>query len=294
MKKIGIDIKRKIIQIAAFGFTNSKLANFPKGKIYTGNWKQFCNPGLNCYSCPAATYSCPIGAMQAVAGSMNYSFSFYAVGFLLAVGVLFGRLICGYVCPFGLVQEIIHFIPVKKIKIPKWMTYIKYVVLAVFVMILPVAVTNYMGIGKPAYCQYICPAGTLEGGLPLLSTHSELRQTLGHIFSLKLTILILVVAGCSFIYRFFCKTLCPLGAIYGILNKISFYHMTVDGHKCINCGKCASVCRMDVNPVRECDSAECIRCGKCVESCPTEAITLGFRHKRNGCSVREKQERKNE
>jgi len=101
------------------------------------------------------------------------------------------------------VQEIIHFIPVKKIKVPKWMTYIKYVMLAVFVMILPVAVTNYMGIGKPAYCQYICPAGTLEGGLPLLSIHSELRQTLGPIFSLKLTILILVVAGCSFVYRFF-------------------------------------------------------------------------------------------
>jgi len=285
MKK-GIDMKRKMIQIASFGFTNSRLANFPKGKIYTGNWKQFCNPGLNCYSCPAATYACPIGAMQAVAGSMNYSFSFYVVGFLLAVGVLFGRLICGYVCPFGLLQELIHLIPVKKIRIPKWMTYIKYVVLAVFVIILPVAITNYMGIGKPTFCQYICPAGTLEGGIPLLSTHNELRQALGHIFSLKIAILIFVVAGCCFVYRFFCKTLCPLGAIYGLLNKISFYHMSVDEHKCIKCGKCTSVCKMDVNPVKECDSAECIRCGKCVESCPAGAIRLGFRDERNGYQER--------
>ncbi len=281
MKKIGINVKRKLIQIAAFGFTNSKLANFSKGNIYTGNWKQFCNPGLNCYSCPAATYACPIGAMQAVAGSMNYRFSFYVVGFLLAVGVLFGRLICGYICPFGLIQEVIHLLPVKKIKIPKWMTYIKYAVLLVFVIILPAAVTNYMGIGKPTFCQYICPAGTLEGGIPLLSTHSELRQTLGHIFSLKITILVLVVIGCCFVYRFFCKTLCPLGAIYGLLNKVSFYHMTIDDHKCIHCGKCASVCKMDVNPVKECDSAECIRCGKCVESCPTDAIHLGFRDKKS-------------
>lgn len=281
MKNIGIDIKRKIIQIAAFGFTNSKLGNFPKGKIYTGNWKQFCNPGLNCYSCPAATYACPIGAMQAVAGSMNYSFSFYVVGFVLAIGVIFGRLICGYICPFGLVQELIHKIPVKKFKLPKWTTYIKYIILVVFVLILPVAVTNYIGVGKPAFCQYICPAGTLEGGIPLLSTHNELRQTLGSIFSLKITILILVVIGCSFVYRFFCKTLCPLGAIYGLLNKISFYHMSIDEHKCVNCGKCASVCKMDVNPVKECDSTECIRCGKCVESCPTGAIRMGFKGREN-------------
>lgn len=85
-------IKRKLIQIAAFGFTNSHLGNFAGGKLYTGKWKQFCNPGLNCYSCPAATLACPIGAMQAVAGSMQYNFSFYVVGFLLAAGVLLADL----------------------------------------------------------------------------------------------------------------------------------------------------------------------------------------------------------
>lgn len=97
MNRIGTDIKRKIIQIAAFGFTNSRLGNFAKGKIYTGEWKKFCTPGLNCYSCPAATFACPIGAMQAVAGSVDYKLSFYVVGFLLAIGVIFGRFICGYI-----------------------------------------------------------------------------------------------------------------------------------------------------------------------------------------------------
>lgn len=179
-------IKRKLIQVAAFGFTNSKVGNFSKGEIYKGNWKQFCNPGLNCYSCPAATYACPIGALQSVSGSMNFNFSFYVMGFLLAIGVLFGRLICGYVCPFGLIQEIIYKIPFPKYKLPKWTKYIKFAILLIFVIILPITLTNYMGVGKPAFCQYICPAGTLEGGLPLLSTHPELRETIGSLFSLNL------------------------------------------------------------------------------------------------------------
>lgn len=269
-------IKRKLIQIAAFGFTNPYLGNFRDGKIYTGSWKKFCNPGLNCYSCPAASYACPIGALQAVGGSMNYNFSFYVVGFLLAIGVIFGRLICGYVCPFGLLQELLYKIPFPKSKLPKWTTYIKYVVLVIFVLILPVAVTNYMGIGKPAFCEFICPAGTLEGGIPLLSTHSELRQTIGHIFSIKITILILILLGTLSVYRFFCKTLCPLGAIYGLLNKISLYHLEIDKTLCVNCGKCSKVCQMDVDPVKTPDSMECIRCGACAAACPVNALHLEF------------------
>ena len=195
--------------------------NFKEGKIFQGKWKQFCNPGLNCYSCPAASFACPIGALQAVNGSMNFNFSFYVVGILLAFGVLLGRFICGWLCPFGLLQEFIHKLPSPKLKLPKIFTYIKYIILIVFVILLPIVATNYMGMGKPAFCQYICPAGTLEGGISLLSTHPELRQTIGGLFFLKIFILILTMIGCILIYRFFCKILCPLGAIYGLMNKIS-------------------------------------------------------------------------
>ena len=151
--KMNNAIKRKLIQIAAFGFTNSHLGNFAGGKLYTGKWKQFCNPGLNCYSCPAATLACPIGAMQAVAGSMQYNFSFYVVGFLLAAGVLLGRFVCGWICPFGLVQELFYKIPSRKYRLPKLFTYVKYGILVLFVIVLPVTATNYMGMGKPAFCQ---------------------------------------------------------------------------------------------------------------------------------------------
>ena len=269
-------IKRKLIQVIAFGFSNMHLLNFNGGKIYKGKWKQFCNPGLHCYSCPAASFACPIGALQAVNGSMKFNFSFYVVGVLLAFGVILGRAVCGWLCPFGLIQELIHKIPSPKLKLKKGFLCLKYIVLIVFVFVLPVVATNYMGMGKPAFCQYICPAGTLEGGIPLLSTHEELRQTIGSLFSLKMAILILTIVGCVFVYRFFCRTMCPLGAIYGLMNKISVYHLEIDKHKCVNCGKCRQVCKMEVDPVKTPDSAECIRCGACASVCPKDAIYIGF------------------
>lgn len=273
--------KRKLIQIAAFGFSNLHVGNFAGengARIYTGSWKQFCNPGLHCYSCPAASLSCPIGALQAVSGSMKMDFSFYVVGFLLAVGVLLGRFVCGFLCPFGLIQELFAAIPFprKKLRLPRLLTYVKYAVLVIFVIIMPVAVTNIVGMGKPAFCQYICPSGTLFGGVPLLSTHPELQQTIGALFGWKMFLLIVILIGCIAVYRFFCKALCPLGAIYGMLNKVSFYRLTVDQSKCISCGKCARICRMDVDPVRNPQSAECIRCGACTAVCPVNAIHLGF------------------
>lgn len=279
--KITHKLKRKVIQIAAFGLNNCHVGNFFQqggARLYTGKWKQFCAPGLNCYSCPAASLSCPIGALQAVSGSMKLDVSFYVVGFLLAVGVVLGRLVCGFLCPFGLLQDLLALIPLprKKLRLPRFAKYIKYGVLAVFVILMPVLVTNVVGMGDPAFCQYICPAGTLQGGVPLVGTHPELQQTVGPLFGWKMFVLAATVLGSIAVCRFFCKTLCPLGAIYGILNKVSFYRLTVDERKCIRCGKCAQVCCMDVDPTKHPQSMECIRCGECAKACPTGAIRLGF------------------
>ncbi len=276
--RVGVtySIKRKIVQVVAFGYSNMHLVNFNGGKIYKGKWKQFCNPGLNCYSCPAASFACPIGALQAVNGSMDFNFSFYVVGLLLAFGVVFGRGVCGWLCPFGLLQEFIHKVPSPKLKLKKGFLYIKYVILVIFVILLPIVATNYMGMGKPAFCQFICQAGTLQGGIPLLSTHEELRETIGSLFSLKMAILILTIAGCILVYRFFCRVICPLGAIYGLMNKVSIYHLEVNKHQCVNCGKCKNVCKMEVDPVKQKDSAECIRCKACVAACPNKAIQISF------------------
>jgi len=270
------NLKRRLLQVVAFGYSNPFLPNFIKGDIYKGKFKHFCNPGMNCYSCPAASFACPIGAMQAVSGSIKFSFSFYIVGIILAIGAICGRWVCGFLCPFGFLQDMLAKIPLPKVKIPRFMTYIKYVLLAVFVVILPAAVTDFMGMGKPAFCEFICPVGTLEAGLPLLAAVPGLFAATGWIFALKVAILILVILGCLFVKRFFCKVMCPLGAIYGLLNKVCLYRMQFDKSLCINCGKCALVCDMDVNPVREPSSCECIKCGRCIEACPKNALRISF------------------
>lgn len=273
---ISQEIKRKIIQIAAFGYSNTYLHNFAGGQLYKGKWKQFCNPGMNCYSCPAARFSCPVGAMQAVSGSMNFSMSFYVTGFVLAAGVLFGRAVCGFICPFGLLQELLYKIPFPKKKLWRGFVFVKYALLIIFVLLLPIIHTNELGMGAPAFCEYICPVGTLEGGLPLLAAHPQLRRAVGALFSVKACILALTLLGCLAVCRFFCKVMCPLGAVYGILNKISVYHMEADKEKCISCGKCLDVCPMDVYPSETPNSAECIRCGKCTACCPKGALALKF------------------
>ncbi len=259
----------------AFALTNAQMGNLAAGKLYRGSWKQFCSPGLNCYSCPAAVTACPIGAMQAVSGSMQYGFSFFVTGFLLLLGLLLGRGVCGYLCPFGLLQELLHKVPFPKRNLPwKPLIYMKYVILFLFVLILPAFFTNYVGIGDPAFCKYVCPAGTLEGGIPLLLTHPELRQAMGTLFAWKLGILVLTLAGCMVTARFFCKVMCPLGAVYGLVNKYSLYHLNIDRNRCVSCGRCRRGCPMEVDPVHSPDSAECIRCGSCEKNCPQQAIKL--------------------
>ena len=169
------------IQAGAALLTNLHLPNFLKGGLYQGAGKNVCVPGLNCYSCPAASGACPIGAFQAVVGSSKFSFSYYITGFLILLGVLLGRFICGFLCPFGWFQELLHKIPTKKLstKRLKPLTYLKYAVLLVMVFLLPAFLVNDVGMGDPFFCKYLCPQGVLEGAIPLSLANSGIRAALG-------------------------------------------------------------------------------------------------------------------
>lgn len=261
--------------------SNSYLVGFVQGKIYKGPIKNLCVPGLNCYSCPGALGSCPIGALQAVIGSRSYRFAFYVVGFLMAVGAVCGRFVCGWLCPFGWIQELLHKIPfpqkIRSFRGDKQLRWLKYVVLAVFVIVLPLFLVDFLGQGKPYFCKLICPAGTLEGGIPMVALNENLWGAVGWLYSWKMAVLAAVVLFSILIYRPFCKYLCPLGAIYGVMNPVSFYRLRVDEDKCVHCGKCAKICPMQVDPVSSPNAFECIRCGKCRDACPTGAISTGFR-----------------
>lgn len=271
--------RRHIIQTAATLLQNPFIPNFFTGGIYRGAAKHICVPGLNCYSCPGAAGACPIGAIQSVIGGRSRSFSYYAFGTVLLFGTLFGRLICGFLCPFGFIQELLHKIPSPKPKLPAKLDRIarfgKYAALAA-VLILPAILTDAYGIGAPFFCKYICPAGTLEGGIPLALTNTAVQSALGFLFSWKMFVLLLVLVGSVFICRPFCKYLCPLGAFYGLLNRFSVYRMEVDAEVCVGCGKCERECKMGVKVRENINSPECIRCGECREGCPAGAIGAGF------------------
>ena len=271
--------KRLLTQFGFFILQNPMLNNFVTGRIYTGNLKNVCSPGLNCYSCPAAAVSCPIGAIQLFFAGVRHSISLYVTGFLLTVGLVFGRFICGYVCPMGLLQDLLY-----RIKAPKLVTrlrflkYIKYAVLAILVVILPMTIAHELsGLGQPWFCKYICPSGTIFGAAPLLAANEFLRQFIGVQFVIKIAVAVAILAASIFIFRFFCRVLCPLGAIYAILNRISILHIRCDKDKCVSCGRCAKACHIKIEPVSKPNSPECVRCGKCVNSCAQKALTYSMK-----------------
>ena len=262
---------RRWTQLIAAVLYNCNIKGFASGTLYQGASKGICVPGLNCYSCPGAMFACPLGSFQAALRASKYRLPYYMLGTLLLFGLLFGRLICGFLCPFGLIQELISKIPAPKIeKSPatRALSKLKYLILAVFAVAVPLIKL------EPGFCKYICPAGTIEGGIPLLIMNEQLRSMAGLLFSWKVLLLIVILAACVFCYRAFCRFICPLGVIYSFFNPMSFFGIKVDENKCIGCGKCVKECRMDVRKV--CDG-ECIQCGECIKACPVKAIAFGYK-----------------
>ncbi len=267
---------RLAVQLVFTALSNGYVQGFVEGKIFTGKTKAVCVPGLNCYSCPGALGSCPIGSLQATLGNRNYKFAFYVLGFLMIVGALFGRLVCGWLCPLGLVQDLLYKIPffkkLKKLPGDKFLKWLKFVILGLFVIILPLFAVDAFGQGKPWFCEYICPSGTLGAGIPLTVLNEGLRNIIGWLYTWKIAILIVIVFLSILVYRPFCRYLCPLGAIYGLFNPVSLYRYRIDESKCTSCGACVTACKIDIKTFKNPNSIECIRCGDCIKSCPHNAI----------------------
>lgn len=266
------NFRRKFIQLVSAVLFNAHFAGFANGTIYTGKLKSVCAPSLNCYSCPGALGSCPLGSLQSALGSMRFPALIYVVGTLLMIGALIGRAVCAFLCPFGLIQELLYKIPTPKIeksRITRILSYAKYAVLMVFVIALPIIFWLQSGVGVPAFCKYICPAGTLEGGIPLLLSNSMLRMAAGDLFIWKISLLVIILVAAVFIYRAFCRFLCPLGAIYSLIGRWAIFTVKTDETKCIHCDRCVRACKMDVRHIGD---AECLRCGDCASVCPTGAV----------------------
>ena len=268
-----IPTKRRLIQLYAALLTNANLKGFVNGQIYQGPVKNACVPGLNCYSCPAAAGSCPLGSLQNALAASGKRTPYYIFGIILLYGIILGRTICGFLCPFGLIQDLLFKIKTPKLRksrVTKVFSLLKYVILVLLVVVLPL-IYAFKDTPLPAFCKYVCPAGTLGGAIGLLinSANDGLYAMLGPLFTWKFVLLVIFIAACVFIYRFFCRFFCPLGALYGLFNKISILGIRLEKPKCTDCGRCISTCKMDITTVGD---KECISCGECVSVCPTKAI----------------------
>ncbi len=266
--------KRRLIQLYSALLYNANFQGFKTGNIYTGGTKNFCVPGLNCYSCPGAAGACPLGALQNALASSGTRAPFYVFGIIILFGLLLGRTICGFLCPVGLVQELMYKIKTPKLKksrVTKVLSYFKYVILAVLVIGVPL-MYSLQSFPVPGFCKYICPAGTLGGAIGLLvnPNNADLFPMLGSLFTWKFAVLVVLLVASVFIFRVFCRFLCPLGALYGFFCRIAMLGVKLDKNKCTDCGLCIRTCKMDISRVGD---HECIQCGECIAVCPAKAIS---------------------
>jgi polyferredoxin len=276
-----MELVRKWVQ-ALFFFVVNGYWNFPVTKmIYQGPLKVACSPGLNCFSCPAATTYCPLGSLQQLLANIRlslengqYFIGLYVVGTMSVIGSFVGRMVCGWACPFGLFQELLYKIPSPKFGIPLPLRYIKFALLLLMVVLLPIIAVDDVGFGEPWFCKYLCPAGTLEAGIPMLLLQPGLRSTVGLLFVNKLFFLSVFVIWAILSSRPFCRTTCPLGAFYALFAKIKLIKLTLDTARCTQCEACHGVCPMGVKFNESPEDIECISCLACSKVCNFNAINL--------------------
>ncbi len=271
-------MKRRLVQFLFALLANAYPGLFWGNPLYRGPLKGICFPGLNCYSCPLAPFACPLGSLQQSLASlralpvMALKGLAYVLGFFLLFGFFLGRLVCGWVCPFGLLQELIHRVPFPKRRLPHALRKVKFLVLLFMVILLPLLLVDALGYGKVWFCRLLCPAGTLEAGVFNLFLRPELRSLVAGLFYFKLALLFLILLLCLVYLRFFCVVLCPLGALYGLFNRWGLFRLSLRDEECLRCGLCEKVCPMELRIPQEMNGTECIRCLHCLDVCPSKGI----------------------
>jgi len=241
-------------------------AAFLVNALFLYDLRGICVPVLNCWACPVASFACPMGAFQHGVAAMRGALllPFYVLGSILAVSALFGRSMCGFLCPFGLLQDLLGRIRRRRARMPRVMGYLKYVILIVLGIILP-----YLTF-EPWFCKF-CPQGALQGGIFQPIVDPILRQWIGGWWFLKIGILAAFIVGSIFIRRPFCHSFCALGALFSLCNRVSLIRMHYIREKCTDCMWCVKACPAGIDPRTDLEGMSCVKCMECAK-CPFDAI----------------------
>lgn len=245
--------------------------------------ERFCLPVMNCEACLLAWLGCPVGMMGRSLAVLE--FPVVVVGSLVVIGLTMGRFLCGWVCPLGFLQDLLHKIPFPKVKLPRFAPYVKYAVLALSVMAVPL----WLALGpapepetewdmlsaedralfseeealdlkeqyvvhepplkeNPYFFCNLCPTAAIQVVIPAMVAEGGVFLDRGRIIRFSILAAVLLLAALN--HRSFCKVLCPIGALIAITNKLTFHRIKLDPEACISCKKCNKDCPMDV-PVME-------------------------------------------
>ena len=194
---------------------------------------------------------CPISAVQNVI--LKASTGYLLLFLVPTIAALFaGRLFCGYVCPFGGLQELLHVKRLRRTIPARWMRFLRFVPYAILVyLVARVIATGVLTWGGTTPFK----AFFTFGGTPV---------TLG--------ISALFAVASIFLFRPFCRLFCPLGAWLSLVARVSPFRVRV-GSSCVTCGKCdntCGVCAVKGGTVRP---ADCLLCGECIRTCPVGALS---------------------
>lgn len=260
---------RFFIQLASIVLANS---------FFLRRFNGLCYPALNCWSCPAANFACPIGVLQNASSDAGLTVTtapnlgqailraipLYAIGILILFGSLFGRMMCGWLCPFGWLQEQVGRLRRKKLPMPNALSYLRYVVLVVLVFVVPFYT-------QTPWFSKLCPMGALQGGLLHPLVDPGVREMMQEWWWAKQAILLVVLVAMVFWRRPFCATICPLGAIFSLFNRMSAWEIRFERDKCVDCMWCVKHCPQGIDPRFEVNGHKCVGCLEC-QKCPYGAI----------------------
>jgi ferredoxin-type protein NapH len=266
-------LKRRITQfISTILYNAGMISDLPRRYMPS----RFCVPGFNCQYCPASIAGCPLNYLQRLFSTGGRNFPVSSLAWFLLFCIALGRLICGWLCPFGLFQDLLDKAPfpkLKKGKVTRALSWIKYVVFFGII----VGLEGYLGLIKNqrilVFCRYICPNVWFDQILYTLLKGNSLDPFM--LTSPPFIFLVFLVILSLFIFRPFCRFFCPLGVFYGFFNRFALFSIHVDESKCIHCQACMRVCPMDTKKVGD---HECISCGKCKKVCHPGAIHFGIKN----------------
>lgn len=234
--------------------------------------------------------------------STHYVYRYLGWGLvIIAVTLLFGRVFCNWICPYGTLHQFIGWlfnIGNGKVRIDsnryRDMFYFKYAILTVM-LIMAAFGSLQIGLLDPICLMYRTFATVVAPAVDMgLSSASNAVASAGFdsrpidnlkfapgvesrvfVGSFWIGLMMVGLVGANIVIpRFFCRTLCPLGAFLGVLSRYSLFRINRDVHKCTDCNLCLTRCEGAADPMGKVRLSECFSCMNCIDDCPEDALSF--------------------